>query len=140
VPLRFAYTFTHGEFRSNFESGFGPWGTVTVGEELPYLPKHQVYAGLGLGRSNWNIDLESSYVSQMRIRAGSGPIARLDSTDARLVLNTTAEYGVTEGARLFVAVQNLTGNEYVVARHPAGARPGLPRTVSGGIRFNLGLN
>jgi hypothetical protein len=27
----------------------------------------------------------------------------------------------------------------VVARHPAGARPGLPRTVTGGIRFDLGF-
>jgi Fe(3+) dicitrate transport protein len=139
VPVRFAYTLTQGHFRSSFVSGFEPWGTVSSGDELPYLATHQVFASIGLGRSNWNIDLDGNYGSAVRIRAGSGPIPRLNSTDAHLVLNTTAEYGVTEGARLFVAVQNLANNEYVVARHPAGARPGLPRTVSGGIRFNLGF-
>ncbi|MBI2150189.1 MAG: TonB-dependent receptor, partial [Acidobacteria bacterium] len=139
LPVRFAYTLTHGEFRSGFVSGFEPWGTVAKGDELPYNPRHQLYAAIGFGRSNWNINLDSNYVTAMRIRAGSGPIPRLYSTDARLVFDATAEYGVTEDARLFVAVQNFTNNEYVVARHPAGARPGLPRTVSGGIRFNVGF-
>jgi Fe(3+) dicitrate transport protein len=112
-------------------SGFEPWGTVSSGDELPYLARHQVFASIGLRRSNWNVALDGNYGSAMRIRAGSGSIPRLDSTDAHLVLNTTAEYRVGEGARLFLAIQNLANNEYVVARHPAGARPGLPRTVSG---------
>jgi Fe(3+) dicitrate transport protein len=137
VPLRTAYTWTRAEFGNSFESGFGPWGDVTSGDVLPYVPEHQLYASVGVARSRWNVVLDSSYVSTMRIRAGSGPIARLDSTDSRIVLNTTAEYSVGEGARLFVAAQNLGNSEYVVARHPAGARPGLPRTITGGVRFDL---
>jgi len=138
LPVRLAYTLTQAEFRSSFESGFEPWGNVAVGDELPYTPEHQLYLGIGVGRSNWSVDLDSKYVGAMRTQAGSGPIPRLFSTDAHWVLDVTAGYGLTESARLFVAVQNLANNEYVVARHPAGARPGLPRTLSGGIRFNLG--
>ena len=139
VPVHFAYTFTHGEFRSSFVSGFEPWGTVTSGDELPYLPEHQLFFGIGVGRSKWNIDLDGNYVGATRVRAGSGPIPRVDSTDAHVVFNAGADYEVGEGARLFVAVQNIADNEYVVARHPSGARPGLPRTLTGGIRFNLGF-
>jgi len=139
VPVRLAYTFTRGEFRSSFASQFEPWGTVAFGDELPYIPKHQLNAGIGFAKSNWNVDFESSYVGAMRTRAGSGPIPPLFSTDARWVLDTTAEYGLTEDARLFVSGQNLANNKYVVARAPAGARPGLPRTFTGGIRFNLGF-
>ncbi|MBI2818945.1 MAG: TonB-dependent receptor [Acidobacteria bacterium] len=139
LPVRFSYTFTDAEFRSSFASEFEPWGTVVFGDGLPYVPRHQLDAAIGFHRSNWSLELESNYMGAMRTQAGSGPIPRLLSTDAHWVLNTTAEYGLTEGARLFVAVQNLTDNKYVVARHPAGARPGLPRTFTGGIRFNLGL-
>jgi len=139
LPVRFSYTFTDAEFRSSFASEFEPWGTVDFGDELPYVSRHQLDAAIGFNRSNWSLELESNYMGAMRTRAGSGPIPRVFSTDARWVLDTTAEYGLTERARLFVAVQNLTDNEYVVARAPAGARPGLPRTFTGGIRFNLGF-
>ena len=139
LPVRFAYTFTRAEFRSSFASDFEPWGNVVSGDDLPYVPHHQLYAGIGFGRSNWNVNFDSNYVAAMRSRAGSGPIPRIFSTDARWVLDVTAEYGLTERARLFVAVQNLADNEYVVARQPAGARPGLPRTITGGLRFNLGF-
>lgn len=137
LPVRVAYTFTRTQFRSSFASAFEPWGTVAFGDELPYIPKHQFYAAIGFARSNWNFDLESNYVGATRTQAGSGPIPRLFSTDGRWVLNTTAEYGLTDGTRLFVAVQNLANNAYVVARRPAGARPGLPRTFTAGLRFNL---
>jgi Fe(3+) dicitrate transport protein len=139
LPVRLAYTLTQAKFRSSFQSEFEPWGTVASGDELPYTPEHQLYLGIGVARSGWSIDLDGKYVGAMRTRAGSGPIPRLFSTDAHWVLDATAEYGLTETARLFLAVQNLANNEYVVARHPAGARPGLPRTVSGGLRFNLGF-
>jgi Fe(3+) dicitrate transport protein len=138
LPVRFSYTFTRAEFRSSFDSGFEPWGTVTSGDDLPYVPNHQLSMGIGFSRSKWNVDFETNYVGAMRTQAGSGPLRRLFSTDARWVLNVTADYGLTEGTRLFVAVQNLADNEYVVARQPAGARPGLPRTFTAGLRFRLG--
>ena len=35
VPVRVFYTYTHTEFRSDFESSFSPWGKVQSGDELP---------------------------------------------------------------------------------------------------------
>jgi Fe(3+) dicitrate transport protein len=53
------------------------------------------------------------------------------------VLNLTAEYGVNSWTRLFAGVQNVTDETYVVARRPFGARPGLPRTVTAGMKATL---
>jgi Fe(3+) dicitrate transport protein len=139
IPLVFSYTRTEGEFRNSFQSTFASWGNVVHGDELPYLPRHQLHGRVGLEMSRWRLDLESSYVSRMRTKAGSGPIHSLFSTDPLAVLNVSGEYRLTEGTSLFVGVQNLTDRHYVVARQPAGARPGLPRTLMFGLKFDVGL-
>ena len=41
LPLTFAYTFTDTEFQSSFDSAEDIWGEVAVGDELPYISKHQ---------------------------------------------------------------------------------------------------
>jgi len=138
LPVRFAYTASRGTFKNSFSSEFGPWGDITAGDRLPYLPPHQLYLGIGLERSRWRVDWESSYVSRMRTVAGQGPLDSSEATDSRLIQNLTAEYRLTEdGTRLFFTVENLTDRVYVAARHPAGLRPGLPRTFMAGIRFAL---
>ncbi|HUG44319.1 MAG TPA: TonB-dependent receptor, partial [Acidobacteriota bacterium] len=140
LPVRVAYTLSHGEFRNSFESGFGPWGDVAIGDELPYLARHQLFAAIGVERSLWSMDLETVYLSRMRTEAGQGPIDPFLATDSQIVLNLTGQYRLGEGGtRLFVSLQNLTDDHSMTARRPAGARPNLPRTLSAGIRFNLGL-
>ncbi|MCZ6877873.1 MAG: TonB-dependent receptor [Acidobacteria bacterium] len=141
IPARFAYTFTDGKFKNSFESQFEPWGTVVAGDELPYLPRHQFNVSLGLEKTRWRLSGEANYVSRMRTKAGQGPIPGLEATDAYLVFNLSGEYDLRaeeKGTSLFLSVRNLTDQAYIVARRPAGARPGLPRTVMGGIRFRLG--
>ena len=136
IPMRLAYTFTSAEFKSSFESKFEPWGTVEAGDELPYLPEHQLYASVGLNRAKWRVNLTANYVSEMRTVAGQGPIPANQSTDDFLVFGLSAEYGIASWSSLFAGVQNLTDQRYIVARRPAGARPGLPRTLLAGITLN----
>ncbi len=140
-PVSFAYTFTEAEFKNSFESQFEPWGNVVAGDQIPNLPRHQLQASFGLEKARWRLSLESQAVSQKRTKAGQGPIPGLEATDAYLVFNLSGEYDLNaeeKGASLFLSVRNLTDQAYIVARRPAGARPGLPRTVMGGIRFKLG--
>ena len=40
-PMSLVYTYTDGYFRNNFESSFEGWGSVSSGDELPYLAHHQ---------------------------------------------------------------------------------------------------
>lgn len=134
LPARLAYTWTRAEFRTDFESGYGPWSDVSVGDRLPYLPEHQLHASLGLERAAWQLRLASTYTGAMRTVAGQGPLAVEESTDAFLVFNLAGEYVATPWASVYAGVQNLTDVRYVAAREPAGARPGLPRTIQIGVR------
>jgi Fe(3+) dicitrate transport protein len=141
LPVRFAYTFTDAHFRNAFDSQFEPWGQVVSGDELPYIPRHQLHAALGLEQQRWRLELEATAMGEMRTMAGQGPIPPLEATDAFLAFNLSVEYDLMaedQTVSLFVTVRNLTDNAYIVARRPAGARPGLRRTVIGGIKFRLG--
>ena len=137
LPVRMAYTFTDARFQSDFDSDFGPWGDVRRGDKVPYLPAHNLHAGVTLDKPRWSLGVSAGYMSRMRVEAGSGPIAPEDATDSRFLVNLTGDYRVAESARLFVGIQNLTDATYVAARRPAGVRPGLPRTMTAGIKFDI---
>ena len=86
----------------------------------------------------WVFGVDANYGARMRTVAGQGPIPEGQGTDAHFVVNVFGELDVTEDVRVFASVQNLTDAAYIVARRPAGARPGLPRTVMAGIKLRLG--
>ena len=138
LPVQMAYTVTHGEFQNAFDSAFGPWGNVIVGDRLPYLPRHQFYASLGVRTGNWDAGFDTHWGSPMRTVAGQGPAPLLERTDAYAVLNLSTEYRLSQRAGLFANLQNVTNNRYIVARRPAGVRPALPRLFMAGIHFRLG--
>ncbi|MBR9990708.1 MAG: TonB-dependent receptor [Gemmatimonadetes bacterium] len=135
VPVHAAYTFTRATFRSDFESSYEPWGSVSSGDELPYIPTHQLYVRSGVERGPFSGSLTANYTSAMRTAAGSGALDTEQSTDAAFVLGLGAEYRVASRLAVYGGVQNLTDAMYVVARRPAGLRPGLPRTVQIGLRL-----
>lgn len=137
VPLRLAYTWTDGRFDTAFESAFDEWGTVEPGDELPYLPAHQLHLSAGFDRGPARVSLETSYTGAMRTRAGQGALVASESTDASLVLNASADYAVSPLATIYVSMQNVTDARYIVARRPAGARPGLPRTLLAGVTLSV---
>jgi Fe(3+) dicitrate transport protein len=143
LPVQVSYTFTDTQFRNDFQSQFGPWGTVKAGDELPYVPRHQFFAGLGAQGSRWQADLSAHYVGRMRTRAGQGDLVPTLATDSAFVLDAMGEYALRGDVlggplRFFAGVQNLADRRYVVSRHPAGARPGLPRTIVAGLKLRLG--
>ena len=52
-------------------------------------------------------------------------------------LDASGRLRLSQETSLFVSVKNLTDEVYVVARRPAGARPGLPRMVLGGLQIDF---
>ena len=135
VPLSVAYTYTHGEFRNSFSGSYKPWGDVEVGDRLPYLPAHQLHAAIGLHQRRWSVSADISTSSAMRAIAGHGRIDLRDRTDAHAVLDVGAERQIVDGVRLYANLQNVLDETYIVARRPAGVRPGLPRTLVVGLRL-----
>jgi Fe(3+) dicitrate transport protein len=143
LPVQAAYTLTEADFRNSFQSGFAPWGTVKAGDALPYVPRHQFFGAAGAQGERWQLHLSAHYVGRMRTRAGQGDLVPSESTDSAFVVDALGEWSVTGGGRdgrfrVFAGVQNLTDRRYVVGRHPAGARPGLPRTVTAGVKLRVG--
>jgi Fe(3+) dicitrate transport protein len=134
VPARIAYTWTRAEFRTDFESGYAPWANVTAGDRLPYLPEHQLHGSVGVERDGWQLRLASTFNGAMRTVAGQGALVPEASTEAFLTFNVSGELAATPWASVYATVQNLTDERYIVARQPAGARPGLPRTIQLGVR------
>ncbi|HUF90491.1 MAG TPA: TonB-dependent receptor [Gemmatimonadota bacterium] len=135
IPVRVAWTWTRAEFRSGFESDFEPWGTVEAGDGLPYLPEQQLSASVGLERGPWDGRVTLQASSAMRTVAGRGPIPAGQGTDAFGVWSLAVGYAVAPWAKIQAGVENLSDEVYVVARRPAGVRPGLPRTFQAGIRL-----
>ena len=135
LPVRLTYTLTEATFRSAFESDFGPWGTVEVGDHLPYVPRHQVFVSAGLEKGAWSGRVSTTASSAVRTAAGQGDIPQSERTDSFFVLAAGLDYQLSTGVSAYAAVENLTDTHYVVARRPAGVRPGLPRTLQLGVRF-----
>ncbi|MEJ2604066.1 MAG: TonB-dependent receptor [Gammaproteobacteria bacterium] len=91
VPLSLAYTWTAtAEFDNSFESGYDPWGEVEAGDELPYIPEHQLRATAGLAADRWSFDLSASYTGEVRTTAGSGSLGPREGVDDFLVWDIVA--------------------------------------------------
>lgn len=138
IPLRLAYTWTQARFLNSFESSFADWAPrVHAGDELPYIPEYQVTLNAGFERGAFHTYAQFASVSATRTAPGRGSIPEHSGADAFLTADLTAGYELIENLELFVQGRNLTDETYVVARRPAGLRPGLPRTFLTGLNWNF---
>lgn len=138
LPLELAYTFTaKAEFEQSFASDFEPWGDVMAGDSLPYIPEHQAQLQAGLTGGRWGFYVNAGYVGETRTRAGAGPIPPGEGTDSFFVVDLAGTVAVTSRIDAFLRVENFLDDEYIVARRPAGARPGRDRAALVGLKISL---
>lgn len=138
VPVEINYTWTPtASFDSAFASDFEPWGDVTRGDRMPYVPEHQLQFGAGLEGPRFGLTARLNYQDTTRTVAGSGDIPVSESADSRLVVDLAAYWEINPHLRLTSRVENLSDQTYNVARRPAGMRPGMPRTLTVGFRYDL---
>lgn len=71
----------------------------------------------------------------MRTQAGQLALSEVFTVGGNTVVDMTARCGLSNGFALELGVRNLMDAVYVASARPAGLRPGMPRTVTGG--FNL---
>ncbi len=139
IPVRLAYTYTSAEFRTSFETSFADWAPfVHRGDELPYIPEHQLTAAAGFVADRWETHLTLSYTNAMRSQPGQGAIPSDTAIEDRLLADLALSFRLQDHLELFARVRNLTDEAYMVARRPHGARPGLPRTAVIGIDWSIG--
>jgi Fe(3+) dicitrate transport protein len=137
IPGRLAYTYTHGEFTSTFDSPDPIFGSVTEGDEVPYVPPHQLAASIGLETDRWGTYLAGTFVDAMREVAGSGEPAPYEHTDANVVFDLAGHVVVVPGVTAYLTARNLFDATYVASHRPFGARPGAPLWIQGGAKLDL---
>lgn len=133
LKVRAAYTWTHGEFRSNFSSENPQYGLVEEGDELPYVPEHQAAMGLSLDHGAFSINTATSYVARMREEASQGDDARW--TDAQWMLDAGASWFATTQWTVYARGENLLDDRGIASRRPFGARPFRPRQAAVGAKY-----
>ena len=138
LPLSIKYTWTTtAEFNNAFESDYDPWGDVQVGDQLPYIPEHQVRATAGLANDAWAFNVAANYVGRMRAIAGQGSFIPEESIDSHIVWDVLGRWNMTQSFSTYVKIDNLLDEVYVAARRPAGVRPGLDRSAYAGLTFTF---
>lgn len=129
VPLRATYTFNHSRFRTGFDSLNPQWGQVEIGDQLPYLPRHQLSVQAGLNTKRFQLNASVQYVSAMRDVAGQGDIPTEERVDGHIVVDMATTISFDRWGDVYFNVDNLFRETYMVSRRPYGLRPGKPRLV-----------
>lgn len=137
LPITVTYTYTDAKFKNSFSSTFGDWGTVSAGDEFPYLAKNQFTVMLGLEHHKFSLNLSGRYMDEMRTSPGQGAIPANGKTDAYFIIDVSANYNVHRNISLFASCTNITNKVYVVARRPSGLRPGMPQAFNIGLKANF---
>jgi Fe(3+) dicitrate transport protein len=135
LPLTAAYTFTLAEFLSTFESSDPLFGDVEHGDEMPYVPEHQLSASLGLEHERAGGSVSATYVSSMLEQDDSmtGDLR----TDEQLIFDLALYLRASEPIELYALARNLFDSDFIVSRRPYGARPNAPLMVSVGVKVNM---
>ncbi len=134
APVQATYTWTASSFQTGFASDFAAWGDVMPGDELPYLPAHQVAVSAAVAAPRWELGSSVRWHGAVRDVAGQGPMLPAERADALVTIDLTAHVTLARWAELYATVDNLLDEQVVVARRPYGARPNAPRLVTVGYK------
>jgi Fe(3+) dicitrate transport protein len=136
LPLRASYTYTGSSFRTAFDSENPQFGSVAVGDALPYVPTHQLNVQAGVERRDaWQAAAALSVVSAMREEASQGDEGL--RTDAQYLLDLSGRMRVFRNADITLRFENVLFQDPIGSRRPYGARPVRPFQAQVGFAYTL---
>lgn len=137
IPVDLTYTFTSTEFQNSFQSGLDTWGTVTNGDELPYVPENQLQLSVGVVGDKWRSDILVRYFDEMRTTAGQSTILAGESIDSRTVVDMAAHYNIADNQEITFNIDNLLDKEYMATRTHGSIMVGKPRSITLGYKYSF---
>ncbi len=137
VPVSAAYTLTHGVLESDFTSADPIYGVVRRGDELPYVPRHQLNATAAVEHARGGLNAAVTYVAPMREQAGSVALADAVATDEQVWLDLGAYVRPLRWLRVYANLRNATNVAYIIGRRPYGARVNAPRWLQLGAKVEF---
>ena len=133
LPITFGYTLTDTEFVNEFSSSDGAWGTITKGDEIPYISKHQFNGSIALEHAKFELIVSIRYSGKFRTIAGQGAIPNQYVVPSNSVIDFGSKYKFNKHFSFTGNINNLLNNTYLVSRVPSGLRPGMPFSASIGL-------
>ncbi len=133
-----SYTLTLSEFLTDFSSANPQFGEVEKGDELAYVPNHQLNISADITWQQFSLQGSATYVGEMRDVAGQGSIDESERIDSHFVVDLAGQYQASKRSQVYLKVDNLLDQDYVISKRPFGARPGRPFQLTIGFKFNTG--
>jgi Fe(3+) dicitrate transport protein len=134
LPVSVAYTWTKSQFENTFTSQDPIFGNVAKGDNVPYIPHHQVRGQIGVEHPRGGVNVAITYVARMREIPGRGSLDQTIATDAQTIVDLAGNAKIWGPLSLYANIQNLFDSQYIVSRRPFGARPNAPRWAHVGIK------
>lgn len=134
LPIAVAYTLTRSQFQDSFASEFAGWGNVMKGDELPYLPPHQVAVTVGIKHPRAQLDATTRWRAESRDAAGQGAIPEAELAQSLLTIDLSMHARIRPWAELYATCSNLLDEQVIISRRPYGARPNPPRMIAIGYK------
>jgi Fe(3+) dicitrate transport protein len=119
----------------SFESADPIFGMVERGDEIPYVPEHQLSASLGLEHERAGGNITATYVSSM-LEDDDSMSGEL-RTDEQLTLDLALYLRASEPIEIYALARNILDSDFIVSRRPYGARPNAPLMVAVGVKVNM---
>ncbi|WP_370644069.1 TonB-dependent receptor domain-containing protein [Myxococcus sp. RHSTA-1-4] len=136
-PISLSYTLTKTELLEDFQSADPQFGNVRAGDELPYVPRHQLFASAGVEGRLGGVFISTLFVDSMREEAGQGEVPAGQLTDSVLTFDVNANWNFSRWGQLYLVARNVFDEQAIVSRRPYGARPNAPRTVILGAKLSM---
>jgi Fe(3+) dicitrate transport protein len=137
LPITGSYTFTRATLESTFISPDPTLGSVTAGDDAPYVPTHQTALTLAAELRHFGVHLGATYASGFWEQAhGDGDVGAQESDDS-LVFEAGARVYLPASSQLYVLWRNFTNQADIAARRPFGARPIAPRWLQVGLKASF---
>ena len=130
-----SYTWTGSNFRTSFTSASPVFGTVNVGDKLPYVPEHQGSASIALIAPVASFELALAAQGPMRDLPGEDEIPDDLLIPAHANLDLAADLQLLPNLAIYTTISNLTNASYMVSRRPYGARGARPIHAMFGLKF-----
>ena len=110
-----------------------PGNPSREGLRVPNVSRHQVTAGLTIGRPDWaQLTVQARYLSrQFADDLNRQPVADF------VVIDASLRKRIVEGAEIFVNGENLTDRHYIATQTGSLKTLGQPLLILGGLRIDL---
>ncbi len=131
-PVNVNFTLFSAQFDNDIaDTDF--FGHVSKGDPIPYLPESQFNVSTGYVLKPIEAYVTLVRVGEVCVRASCGAFEKVKGSTT---IDASLKYQLHEWVTLNGRIENLTNEQSIVSRHPYGARPNMPRTISLGIKLD----